>query len=425
VAQEPITIFARIVDPAGVARLLRKQAATTKLDGPDESWANAVVTFDEGASKRTLTFTHDPEYYGGPGWSQQLAGMRGYFSHFPDSARKRQVMVLTSSFHFAIGSLFEPDFDPDGDERLDLLLQVAQLLDGVLFTPSSLRDAHGRILLSCEGQKHEDPAAEWPRVLGEVSVSTAAGAAMHEISRPGPPNEARDDDDPPIAERVARRALALVAVTGRAILEQDDPKAETVQQTFADLKTWVKDIEITEEFEPEERQLVDCPLGQLEQRQQTDSTWRLEGLVVLAWALQRFEIPPHDEIVQLRPLWRSLGLLDAKVAGELMAKPQLRTRAEIVTRRNQLFALHWRLRNFHITTEAMDFAEFAKTCWFGPMDITGLALVDGDLAIKGQRIDRAEPGAFHAALSTAQERHQAANWLLAGPKLYSDASVAT
>jgi len=91
----------------------------------------------------------------------------------------------------------------------------------------------------------------------------------------------------------------------------------------------------------------------------------------------------------------------------------------------KLFALHWRLRNFHITPNAMDFAEFARNCWFGPLDITGLPLVDGDLEIKGQRIDRADPDAFRAALRAAQERHQAANWLRAGPKLYADASVAT
>jgi hypothetical protein len=59
------------------------------------------------------------------------------------------------------------------------------------------------------------------------------------------------------------------------------------------------------------------------------------------------------------------------------------------------------------------------------VDITGLPLVDGDLAIKGRRIDRADPNAFRAALSAAQERHQAANWLRDGPKSYSDASVAT
>jgi len=70
VAQEPITIFAHILDPAGVARLLREQAATAKIDGPDDSWSNAVVTFDGGTSKRTLTFKHDPEYYGEPSWSR-------------------------------------------------------------------------------------------------------------------------------------------------------------------------------------------------------------------------------------------------------------------------------------------------------------------------------------------------------------------
>ena len=73
----------------------------------------------------------------------------------------------------------------------------------------------------------------------------------------------------------------------------------------------------------------------------------------------------------------------------------------------------------------MDLAEFARTCWFGPLDITGLPVVDGDLAIKGQRIDRADPDAFSAAHSAAQERHQAASWLRAGPTVYSDASVAT
>ena len=246
---------------------------------------------------------------------------------------------------------------------------------------------------------------------------------MHEYRDPSHPTKHETRTTTP--DRRTSGASGAGAVTARAILEQDDPKAEHVQQTYADLKTWVKDIDIGKEFEPGNAKWYNWPLGKLEERQRTDSTWRLEGLVVLAWALKRFEIPPHDELVQLNPLWRSLGLLDAKAAGEFMAKPELRTPTEIVARRNQLFALHWRLRNFHITPNAMDFAEFARTCWFGPLDITGLLLVDGDLAIKGQRIDRADPDAFRAALSAAQERHQAANWLRAGPELYSDASVAT
>ncbi|MBY0456878.1 MAG: DUF4272 domain-containing protein, partial [Gemmataceae bacterium] len=226
-------------------------------------------------------------------------------------------------------------------------------------------------------------------------------------------------------ERVARRALALVAVTARAILEQDDPNADNVRETYSDLLQWVKDTGIDAEFESHEREAVNTPPGKLTSRQQIDSTWRLEGLVVLAWALKRFDLPPHDELVKLNPLWRSLGILDADAARGLLAKPDLRSREEIGTLRNRLFDLHWRLRNFHLRPEAMDFAEFARTCWFGPLDITGVPLVAGDLSVGGKAIIDADPDAVRTARSTALERHKAANWLWQGPAAYSDALEAT
>jgi hypothetical protein len=423
-AMEPITLFARIEDPAAVARRLRELVPDVRIDGPDDGWQNAVVTFGKGKKARTLTFTHDPEYYSEPNWSNQMAGMRGYFSRFPETDRKSRMMLLTTTFRFSLGTLFEPDYDPEGDPRLDVLFAIAELLDGVLFTPSALRDARGRVLFGADPDD-EDPNATWPRVAGEVPATGLLGAAMHEMSRPRPPDDGPDEDaDPPTAPRVVRRALALTAVTGRAILEQDlaNPIAA---ETYQDLLGWVRDLGIDDEFEPDEWEVLQRPLGNLDQRMQINSTWRLEGLVVLAWALRRFEIPPHDELVQLKPLWRSLGPLDAQAARTLLANPDIRPREEIGTLRNRLFASHWRLRNFHVKPEAMDFAEFARTCWFGPLDLAGLPLVEGDFAIRGARIDRADPDAVGSAHSTAQERHQAANWLWEGPRRYSDASVAT
>ena len=44
-----------------------------------------------------------------------MSGMRGYFARFPDTDRKQRVMMLTTSLRFSLGTLFEPDFDPDGD----------------------------------------------------------------------------------------------------------------------------------------------------------------------------------------------------------------------------------------------------------------------------------------------------------------------
>jgi hypothetical protein len=421
---EPITLFARLADPAGVARRLRELAPDVQIDGPDADWRNAVIAFGEGKSRRTVTFTHDPAYYAEPNWSTQMSGMRGYFSRFPETDRKKLVMTLTTSFRFSLGTLFEPDFNPEGDPRLDVLFSVAELLDGVLFTPSSLRDAHGRILFGCGGEEEEDPDAAFPRVLGEVSIDDARGAAMHEASRPKPPEE--PGAEPPTPQRVARRALALSAVTVRAILEQDLAKGEPeVPETYQDLMAWVRDISINEEFEPDEWAVLQRPPGKLDRRAHLDSTWRLEGLVVLAWALGRFDIPPHDQLVVPIQLWQSLSFLHADAAKALLSSPTLRPQAEIGAIRNRLFALHWRLRNFRLRPEVMDFAEFARTCWFGPLNISGLPLIEGDLGLRGERLDRASPDLFSAAHSAAQERHQAANWLWEGPERYSEASVAT
>src|SRR5215212_8340288 len=91
-AMEPITLFARIADPAGVARLLRERAPGVEIDGDETSWRNAVI--DIGG--RTLTLTHDPAYYAEPNWSVQMSGMRGYFARFPDTGRKERVMMLTT-----------------------------------------------------------------------------------------------------------------------------------------------------------------------------------------------------------------------------------------------------------------------------------------------------------------------------------------
>src|SRR5262249_19666341 len=256
--------------------------------------------------------------------------------------RKPQVMNLTTSFHFSLGTLFDPDFEPEGDQRLDILFAVTELLDGVLFTPSSLRDARGRILFGAGGGDGEDPHALWPRGVGEAPISEPLGAAMHEQSRRKPPGEANENAEPPTAARVARRALALTCVTARAVLEQDAVDDLGSRGAHDRLLAWARDVGIEDELEPDEQEVLQRPPGKLDEQMQINSGWRLEGLVVLAWALGRFELPPHDQLVSMDPLWRSLGLFEAD-AGALLANPTLRPDEEIGALRDRLFALHWRL----------------------------------------------------------------------------------
>lgn len=422
-AAEPINIFARSDDPAGVARLLRERAQHVEFDGPDDDWRHATAGFGSEGNRIMLFLNRDPDYSSEPNWSTQMSGMRGDFAQFPETERKRLVLGLTTTFRTSLATRFEPDFDPDGDPRLEVLFAVAEYLDAVLFTPSALRDAWGRILFSAGGEDDEDPDAVWPRVVGEVPVSEPLGAAMHERSRPAAPD---DDQDlaAPGPTRVARRALALAAVTARAIVDQDSERA-TSADSLQELINWATELGIDDEFEPDEAEVLQRPLGRLDPTQQINSSWRLEGLAVLAWALGRCEIPPHDQLIDPNALWRSLGLLDVQAASRLLEVPTVRPRHELATLRNRLFVLHWRLRNYQIRPGVMDFAEFAQTCWFGPLDLSGVDLVDGDLGVGGERIDRAGPDQLARAQSAARERQHAINWLWEGPDDYSEASEAT
>jgi hypothetical protein len=422
-AAEPITLFSRRADPEGLYRYLDSRGLRIELEGPPGAWTALRVRFAGEQGQRVLTLTHDPAYYAEPNWTAQMRGMAGYFARFPDSPNKERVLILPTSLRFSLGTLFDPDMDPQGDPRLTVVFQAAQYLDGVLFTPSSLRDALGRVLFSAYGPEAEDPEARWPEVVGEVPVNTPLGRAMHESSRPRAEIE-EPDTTPPTAQRVARRALALTALTARAILEQDvaNPHAAA---THRDLCGWCDALNLEDELEPDEAQVVATPLGELDQRGQIEATWRLEGLVVLAWALERFPLPAHDALVELSPLWQSLGLLDVEQANALVAHAQLRSREEIHRLRQRLFALNWRLREYRIHRKAMDFVAFSQTAWFGPLDLGDLPLVDNDLALGGVSLDLADEDLVGCTQSATHERHHAINWLWEGPERYSDVIVGT
>jgi hypothetical protein len=423
-AAEPITVFSRRVDPEGLYRYLDRLGLDLEIEGTLTAWTALRIRGVGEQGPCLLTLTHDPAYYAEPNWSRQMQGMAEYFARFPESPNKERVLMLPTSLHFSLGTLFDPDMDPPHDPRLPVLFEVAQYLDGVLFTPSSLRDAQGRVLLSAYGPEEEDPEARWPEVVGEVSVNTPLGRAMHEISRPRPEGDEPPEATPPSAHRVARRALALTALTVRAILEQDAENPSALA-TLRDVLEWSEALNLADELEPEEAEIVALPLGALPPQGQIEATWRLEGLVVLAWALERYPLPAHDALVELSPLWQSLGLLDVERANALVANAQLRSREEIHRLRQRLFALNWRLREFRIRRKAIDFAAFAQTAWFGPLDLGDLPLVENDLAVGGVRLDQADEDLLGSTQSATHERHHASNWLWEGPERYSEVIVAT
>jgi hypothetical protein len=159
-ATEPITLFAQKIDPVHAFRVLREVAPKLEADGDENSWRHAVVTIGIWPLRKRSKISHDPAYYSEPNWSAQMDGMRGYFLKFPDVPQRARFLQLTRQFGFSLGTIVDPDLSAN-DYRLTIVQILASELEAVWFTPSSIRDASGRILLGANAGEL-DPKANWP-----------------------------------------------------------------------------------------------------------------------------------------------------------------------------------------------------------------------------------------------------------------------
>ena len=226
---------------------------------------------------------------------------------------------------------------------------------------------------------------------------------------------------PPDPARVATRALVMSMVSCRAFIEKD---AKEAGQFWSGALQWFQQLGIDGELEPRERQVIETPLGRLEPQQMIDAQWSIEGLAVIAWALDRHPLPPYDEAVVAAKVANSLGFLASREE-TVLAAPRLRPDAEIQALCDSLFTLHWRLRDFRWNPKAMNFEEFSRTAWFGPLSLDGLRLAEGDLAVGDLPISKADPEEALRLLSIAQERHRAINWLIGESAIYSETATNT
>ena len=232
-----------------------------------------------------------------------------------------------------------------------------------------------------------------------------------------------DDPIPPDAERVARRALVLAAVVCRGGVEGDAGNDDA--ESFRDgIIEWATSVGLVGEFEPAELALPRTPLGQLTERQRVDASWRVEGLAVLGWALQRCELPPYDIQADGPAVGLALGFNEPR-RETVLADPRLRPRDELTSLANHLFSLHWRLRQYSLDGAAIDFADVARRAWFGPLPIDRVRLREGDLELRGVPLFRAPEALWREAMSIARERQQAANWLEGQDPIYSEVTCDT
>lgn len=295
-ATEPVTLFAEAKNPALVIAVLRKMNAVYTIVGTDDAWSEIVVTTGAAPQKKQLRLSHDPAYYSGEGWQRQMNGMRDYFSRFPEAPEQAKVLALTEKFGFALGTICDPDAE-SGDERYDLLSAIAVALDAVWFTPSSMRDAHGRVLYGVDVSER-DPEARWPAYTPIVPVSNTitnqALALKQRVfselaslgfqpanSLPLPELDLRLRD----AHALCTRLMALQVVFSWAAMP------EHVGAT-ALLEGYIERNNLRASMTESELVLVDLPREQAQSLYGNTVGWRLENMWALAW-IAGFEQAPE------------------------------------------------------------------------------------------------------------------------------------
>jgi hypothetical protein len=269
----------------------------------------------------------------------------------------------------------------------------------------------------------------------------------------GPADEDPEESvEPPSAQRVVSRAMALAIVCFRAEVEQME-RAETDDELHLCLVDWVDQLDLPSELEQPELEFIASPLGKADEGASVASSWRVEGLAVLAWALKQFDLPPFDRQLDPAEVRAALGMTTESVlygnvaaSKELMSAAELRPDDEISRFVSDITIVSWRLRQFKLSPaieanvraegvfepgftgirEPMDFVAYLRRHpSFKERWLERLPIIDNDLAIRGQSIASAPRSHVTDCTSTVIERQIAAYWLQGDNAVYSKVNPTT
>lgn len=340
---------------------------------------DAAVSVDEAAQRATVRWPDGPSLslsrMPDDRMGQHLSGLRGFILEQGggDGLAIRALSALS-----VYGMVVEPGFD-DAGRVMAFVAALTGATDGLCLLGGDIVDKTGTSLLA-----------------GGVQT--------------------------PAAARVARRALVLLTLSFRCLLEDDagtadESEAEALRQKLA---AWLERTpDLATEAEAHELQLIEVPLGTVDQRAITNGVWRAEGAQVLLWALGARELPAHDEQEHPYDVARAVGVL-GEGPPKLYENLSLRAPESLDWMRRRLLGLHWRLTENRVNPSAsVDFREFSEENWFGGFDLEGIGLVEGDLAVGDAPVTQADPSRIALASSTAMERHRAINWLVGAHPIYS------
>lgn len=405
------TIFAHLNSAEDALSFFRTENA--KIEGDVNNWEATFVFEGNFFQKdRKITFTYDKDWCSPPNWPEQIAGMENFVSSFEmDDQLRNKVLPLVRSFQYAIATIVEPKITRHDDQRLHMINRITEHLEACIFSPSALLDSHFRAFAAKDNDIVEGA------VIPEVreNIIEKQPQKMEENSY--------ESQQTPSATRVAKRMYVLATLAARGLLDMNLSMGNEPACQLEELHQWYESLNLEDEAESLEKTIIYTPIKKLSEQDMINSTWGLEALSVLAWSLSYFEIPVYDELVHTDKLLHDLSFLDSIAALSKIQTAELRSSDDLSRYSEEIFAYDWRMVDFRVNPKKLNFLEVKIGP--APFDHTWAKLIDGDLAIQGKRIDKANPNDISTAQSIAVERHKASNWLQGYAQKYSHITTDT
>lgn len=224
---------------------------------------------------------------------------------------------------------------------------------------------------------------------------------------------------------VAERLLCLGALQQRLRLElrfrnaeNDDGGQADVRAKFDRLRDWAEGEGLLPKFTTEERFLLERPLGEWEQQDAIDVSWRNEGIAVLVWALAVGPAPPPYD-TQVDGGDSDLPVLLPSAAFRRDAR--LRPEAELKAGRDAAELWLWRARTWRLMNEpqkepvklpeGMTFERIIELTAAKCGEDGLFQPVDRDFPALGKAYARLTKEEHSNLASIAKERLYAFNWL--------------
>lgn len=210
------------------------------------------------------------------------------------------------------------------------------------------------------------------------------------------------------AQCVHHTALILAYLSCRGMIDAD-PRAAAMTEK---IRVMVRQQGIRG-LDAQEIRFLNAPAGTLSAEECSATSWLVEGMSVLAWALRVAEIPPPDTKVDGARVSVALGMFrpgqETKFEGA-----ELRPLAEVVARGNLYASLIWRMNLQASQPGPANFAERLKLADVTPAEaeLAGVQLTGEDLSIDGLTLHELPPERFGEVHGLVYERFRAFQWLL-------------